>query len=145
MSGIFVSKNEIDALVTAAITWGIGSTGEFWFRPVGTRQVRKVTWANATEVGEMLWRYNYDITEGWVDPPEVEWPGYVFERYPGEPDPLVVLKAICHYEVETGGGPEHDVTPAAGFMNSLETVAIGKLPGWADAPYGIWDRGAFGG
>ena len=145
MSGMFVAKDEIDALVTAALTWGVLRPGEFFFRPMGTYQVRTVTWEDATDVGEMLWRYNYDITEGWVDPPEVEWPGYVFERYPGEPDPFVVLKAIGHYLYQTGSGPEDEVTPAAGFLRYLQEVAIGKLPGYRDAPWGIWDRAAFGG
>jgi hypothetical protein len=68
-------------------------------------------WHNATDIGAMLWRYNYDVTEGWVDPPEVRWPGYQFERYPGEPNPVVVLKPIDFYGYQTADDPEtYDVS-----------------------------------
>jgi hypothetical protein len=144
MSANFVSKETIDALVTAALTWGYMKPGEFWFRPVATMTVTTVTWDDATAVGTMLWRANYDVTEGWMDPPEVEWPGYEFELYPGEPDPVTILKTISYYGYQTGDSPEeYEVGAAAGFLNYLRGTAIGKLPGYDDAPWGIHDRRAF--
>jgi hypothetical protein len=144
MSADFVPRDTIDALVTAALTWGVLWPGEFWFRPAATIQTTTATWDDATEIGAMLWRYDYDVTEGQIDPPEVEWPGYRFERYPGEPDPLVVLKTIAYYGYQTGDDPEtYDVSLPAGFMRQLQVVAVGKLAGFADAPWGIEDRDAF--
>jgi hypothetical protein len=143
MSANFVPKAHIDALVTAALTWGYLEPGEFWFRRAGTRMIRKVSWEHATEVGEMLWRYNWDVTEGPVDP-TVPMPVYEFERYPGEPDPVVVLKAIDYYVYQTGDEPEeYEFSEAAGFMDYLRGVAGSKLPGYDKAPYGIEDREAF--
>jgi hypothetical protein len=145
MSRMFVPKDTIDALVTAAFTWGYTTPGEFWFRPMASRSMTTVTWDDATAIGHMLWRHNYDITEGWVQPLQIEWPGYEFERYPGEPDPVVVLKAIHFSRSETAADPEEfEVGPIAGFLTYLELVAITHLPGYGDAPRGIWDRHAFG-
>ncbi|WP_116451158.1 hypothetical protein [Blastococcus litoris] len=144
MSKNFVSKDTIDALVTAALHWGYTKPGEFWFRPVATTDVRRIGWNQATQVGEMLWRQNWETTEGWVEPLEVKWPGYEFDRYPGEPDPVVILKTISFYEYQTETDPDiWDVSEAAGFTRYLRLVAEKQLPGWEDAPWGIDDRAAF--
>jgi hypothetical protein len=143
MSANFVPKDTIDALVTAALTWGYVRPGEFMFRPLRTRMMRTVTWDDATAVGEMLWRQNWNVTEGWVDP-SVDMPEYVFERYAGEPDPVVILKTISYYGYQTGDEPEdYEGSEAAGFLYYLSGVAASKLPGYDDAPFGIYDREAF--
>ena len=143
VSKVFVAKDTIDALVTAALTWGYSQPGEFWFRPVGTMKVRKVGWEQATEVGEMLWRQNWETAEAWAQP-GVDMPAYEFERYPGTPDPVVILKTISYYEYQTETDPDiWDVSEAAGFMTYLRITAEGQLPGWTEAPWGIYDRNAF--
>jgi hypothetical protein len=142
MSKHVVAKDTIDLLVTAALTWGFLKPGEFWFRPVGTMSMRKVRAEQASELGAMLWRQNWETAEGWLD--DVDEPAYEGEPYPGTPDPVVVLKTITYYEYRTETDPEiWDVSEAAGFTRYLRNTAVSKLAGWDAAPWGIDDHEAF--
>lgn len=143
MSQHLVSKDTIDALVTAALTWG-PEPDEFWYRPIGTRRLRKVGLNQATETGEMLWRKNWEMAE-WAET-GAEYPTYEFEAYPGTPDPVVILKTIAYYEYQTSDvGEIWESSEAAGFMRWLRSDAIVQLAGWEEAPWGIDDREAFSG
>ena len=142
MSKMFVSKHTIDALVTAALTWGGVEPGVFTFRPAGTMRMRTVGWQQADELGGMLWRQNWETVEAWQD--GVDAPVYEFELYPGTPDALVVLKTIGYYEYQTETDPEiWDLCEAAGFTRYLRGSAEIRLDGWSDAPWGLDDRMAF--
>jgi hypothetical protein len=145
VSANFLPKVHIDVLVTAALRWG--EPDGFHYRRLMTMMMRRLTRANADQVGEMLWRANYDHTEGWAEPTDrsvPEMPEYVFEELPGEPDPVVVLKAVSCYRYQTAGDPEDfEVTEVCGFLDWLTAAAVRRLPGWDEAPWYIEDREVF--
>jgi hypothetical protein len=68
MSQNFLPKVHIDALVTAALHWA--RPEGFPYRRLMTMSMKTLTRANADQVGEMLWRANWDQTEEWADPAE---------------------------------------------------------------------------
>ena len=145
MSANLLPKVHIDALVTAALHWA--DPDGFRYRRLLTMRMLTLTTANADQVGEMLWRANYDNTEGWALPEErsvVEMPAYTFERLSGHPDPVVVLKAISCYRYQTAGDPEDfEGTEVCGFLDRLTAAAIRQLPGWDEAPWYIEGRDVF--
>jgi len=145
VSATFLPKAHIDALVTAALHWA--EPDGFRYRRLMTMRMLTLTAANADRVGGMLWRANYDHTEGWAPPEErrvAEMPTYAFEPLPGVPDPVVVLRAISCYRYQTAGDPEDfEVTEAYGFLDWLTQTAVHHLPGWGSLPWVIEDRDVF--
>ena len=145
MSQNFLPKVHIDALVTAALHWA--EPESFRYRRLMTMSMKTLTPANADQVGEMLWRANWDQTEEWAHPDErvvPEMPPYAFEELPGTPDPVVVLQAIACYRYQTAGDPEHfEPGEVCGFLEWLTAAAIQQLPGIDTAPWYIEDRDVF--
>ncbi|BCJ71402.1 hypothetical protein CS0771_09460 [Catellatospora sp. IY07-71] len=150
MSANFLPKTHIDALVTAALWWGDPDRG-FRYHHGGPRHVTR---ENATRVGRMLWQANWDWTMGWVDPADYddedgdlrsELEGYVFEELPGEPNPLLVLRALACYVYQTATD-EPDVWrtgEAATFVDYLQAQAVRRLPGIETMPWYVEQRDAF--
>jgi hypothetical protein len=141
----FPPKVHIDALVTAALHWA--QPEGFRYRRLMTMSMKTLTRANADQVGQMLWRANWEQTEEWADPADrilPEMPSYAFEERPGTPDPVVVLNTISCYRYQTAGDPE-DFEPSeeCGFLEWVTAAAVQQLPGMASAPWLIEDRNVF--
>lgn len=141
MSSNLVSKTEIDLLLTAALHWGNPNFSYRLYIWAPNKMFgRTLTPENADEVGGVLWRENFLKAE-WDQDPENA-PSYTFERLPGTPTPVVVLKAIAHYSYQSEGDqPDEWVTsePYA-FLETLKNHAISHLPQWDDVPWGIENR-----
>src|SRR5262245_40755165 len=104
-------------MLTAALRWS--DPEPFVYRRRGEGYVRKLSRANADEVGAMLWRENHEATEGWVDPSSADYvplPEYRFAELPGDPDPMIVIHAVQCYGYQTGDNYEtYEVSEAHGF------------------------------
>ena len=151
MSADFVSKTHIDALVSAALLAGLpGMAFQYYWHNAEsdsdgwTRPSRGVTLETAGRTGEMLWRANWETTMGvWADDPECPYPTlpeYRFERLQGRPSALIVLRLLMDYKYQTAGDSgEFESTEAWAFCQSLESDAVGRLPGFHDLPWALQD------
>lgn len=144
-----VSKTTIDAMMTAAVRWSEetpGGSRYYWHD--GSRSIDA---SSATAIGQMLWSANWYRAGGWLK--EADWateedlaeipeePTYEYEPLPGEPEALVVLRVIANYSYQTSGEPEEwRPSEPFGFIHALQSRAIGRLPGYADLPWGLGDN-----
>jgi hypothetical protein len=142
VSANLVNKTLVDLLVTAAVK--SGEPENPWFYYSLRDGTVRVTTANADQLGQMLWLKNWQHVEGWADPVDRQMrdePSYRYEPVGGVPDPLLVLKQIQYYEYQTAGDDARAwlVSEQATFLRWLQTTAIGKLPRYIEAPWGIGD------
>jgi hypothetical protein len=167
MSAFIVSKEHIDALVTAGMA---SRYGEMSWRAGDERH--SLSHSTTSTVGAMLWAENVASVEYRYSPPGREQtygegfgeavtgsdlPGtFQLEMIaPGvEPvsvpqwfseyrytrralSPVEVLKAIDCYEYQSCEHPEWDESEAKAFCDSLRSLQIGMLPGYNDAKWSI--------
>lgn len=142
MSTFWVPKAHIDALLTAALQWGVTA-----WDPDASRLVA-LDEADATNIGRDLWLRNFDATqrEYYEDADEPEPPqlaSYTFERLPGAVDPVVILKAVLCFDYQMSHDPHYQRSDAAEFLQNLHTLAITRLPGYEEAPWAIDSRDVF--
>lgn len=138
MSAFTVSKTHIDVLIQAGLDADYGPMR--WF-PDDTdwSKAPSLDHLNADEVGTMLWDENFASVNHRYNETEKH-AGYSYQRLPGTPDPLVVLKAIACYEYQSCEHPAWHASSAKAFCNALTKAMIAKLPGYREADgWGIGD------
>lgn len=141
MTNSVVSLSHIDALVTAGLKLAHPKMPLSWIDPkaVNRRSApgckiesprRVLTIETAGTVGSMLLAENqrnandFHETACWEEI-------YVFLEFPGDPDPLVILKAIGTYQIHAGGfNHKWPKTEAKQFCDSLRDLCIRSLPGY---------------
>ncbi len=165
MSCYMVSKEHVDAMVTAGLEYGMPhrnrgpvswlvpepvnehaySRGEPWGPEAvadAERRRRTLTDDTAGQVGAMLLAENrrsvdhrYDEDE--LDPSEA----YIYERFPRDIThsfaPVEILSAIRCYEYQACEHPGWETSEAHAFCRALEAAAIRALPGYDSAPWEI--------
>lgn len=132
-----VSKDHIDAMVTAALAAHYGRLSWYW---QGTRY--EVDYDNADAVGAMLWAENRRSIDYRYDESELE-PVYTYERMPGRPPAPVVLKATGCYEYQSCETPDWRESQAYALCLALTHEYVSRVEGYDQAPWGIDDRAAF--
>ena len=136
MSAWIVSKQHIDALVTAglpapgetiaAVTWGDGNGAE------ARKSLRK---ENADEIGRMLWQENHQsINYRYKDGGPVD-PLYAFQAESHVP--LTVLKLLDCYEYQSCEHPGWSGSEARAFCGALRNKVVQDLPGYETAPWAL--------
>lgn len=159
MSAFEVGDDHINAMLTAGIVWGEESTIDrpmSWVWPRLTRdeaeeasergasfssagielyQARHhlLTPATAGRVGAMLVAQNRASVNFRYDEDEWETP-FLFDRLPGTPEPVTILKAVRCYEYQACETPDWDTSEAEAFCEALIYLAISVLPGFDSAP-----------
>ena len=163
MSAYIVSREHIDALVTAAQSRAIGCANASPFRwwcsnGAGERFVKFLQMhdqAGATAAGRMLWlenlksvaaRYPSDGSgqrPGPCDLTDEEMASYEFKQLPGTPGPVIVLQAIKGLEYQSCEHDDWESSEAKAFLDALRDACIRVLPGMDAAPWEITDRYVF--
>lgn len=156
-----VDTVHIDALLTAGLRLPRGGQGPLtWFWPAldaatdrgswtsnqlleqARQRRRQLTDHTCGRVGAMLLAENRRSVDHRYD--EQDWePPYLFTALPGNPDPVVVLKAIDCYRYQSCEHPGWPASEALQFCLALQALAIGHLPGYDHAPWDITDRNVF--
>lgn len=142
MSAFVVSKEHIDALVTAGLEFGrpYGPMRWYWGNPARSNELRAET---AGQVGAMLWAENQRSVNFRYTEDEIEEP-YQFERMPGTPiPPVIVLKALQCFEYQACESDDWRETEAYAFCQALRKRAISRLGGYDAAPWEISGRDVF--
>ena len=124
MSAYIVSDATIDALVTFAKS---GS----WTMVEGTEQA----------IGDLLVAENYKSVNyryGETDEPHKY--TYHFMLTPANQTPVVILKLCANYEYQACEHPEWEASKAHDIIKRIEAKAIRELPGYDDAPWGLYER-----
>lgn len=136
MSAFIVDVDHIDALITAGLAFGRDLDPVTWYHPAITDDLtdladrtHRLTPETAGRVGAMLLAENARSVNHRYDTDEWEEP-YVYHAVPGEPDPVVVLKAIRCLEYQSCEHPEWPESEAFAFCDALRHKAIAHLPGW---------------
>ena len=157
MSAFEVSELHIHALLTAGLHnhrtgYGQSVSPLRWFAPSTEtegdhergepwgpamiehykQRQRELTPETAGQVGAMLMAENRRSVNHRYDETQEEAP-YVFEKLPGRPDPIIVLKAISCYEYQSCEHPEWEESEAHAFCEALRHRMIAALPGYDDA------------
>jgi len=163
MSAFMVDREHIDALVRAGLA---DVTHRLrWINPEVRAQVETANghvnpedwssvWAElrhdtADSVGEMLisanllsvtHRYPDTLEGGGVPGPcEEYWrDSYSYPMNGPDFSPVVILKAIACYEYQSCEHPEWERSEARAFCEALRDYTIVRLPGYDDAPWGIY-------
>ena len=154
MSAWIVSKEHIDALVSAALVVAQENRSSFRWADADGNHSHELTYTDterATQVGKMLWAENLaSINARYVDtidhpencPGPNDFEGvstvdkYRFTRTPRIP-PVAILKAISCYEYQSCEHDEWKTSQALQFCESLTGSMIGLLPGYDEAPWGL--------
>jgi len=114
-------------------------------------------WGDISEadfMGRILWAENLEsIKYRYPTDAEGQWPGpaglttddvycYAYERLPshGNIPAVTVLKAIQGYEYQSCEHPGWSTSIAHAAIERLQSDAIGRLPGYEDAPWEATDR-----
>jgi hypothetical protein len=135
MSAWIVSKQHIDAMVTAGLPAPGKSPVVRWSDPDQAEVCKELSKENADGVGRMLWQenrqsVNYRYGE---DNPVDPIYGYEPERH----SPLTVLKLIECYEYQSCEHPGWENGEARKFCQALRVKAVQDLPGYDAEPWGI--------
>jgi len=166
MSAFTVNKEHIDALVQAAL-WIPGpqhpgdscNAGLTYNWPDADPELFKregyEAWAidaqsryhdarqdTPDRLGQMLWGENHRSVNHRYQENHIE-PLYSYQPLPGEPDPVIVIKAISCYEYQTCEHEGWETSEAHAFCKALRNKMINALPGYDAAPWGIDDRNVF--
>jgi hypothetical protein len=154
MSAWIVSKEHIDALVSAALVCAQENGSSFRWYDADDNHSHELTYTDtvrANQVGRMLWAENLaSINARYIDTidhPEncpgpndfngIETVGdYVFKRTPRIP-PVAILKAISCYEYQSCEHEEWKTSQAHEFCATLRDHVINLLPGYDEAPWGL--------
>ena len=154
MSAWIVSKEHIDALVSAALVCAQENRSSFrWYDADGNHS-HELTYTEtmwASEVGMMLWgenlasinaRYPDTIEDESACPGPCDFAGsmtvagYRFKRTPRIP-PVAILKAIACYEYQSCEHEGWKTSEAKAFCAALTDHVINLLPGYDEAPWGL--------
>ncbi|GHJ45862.1 hypothetical protein Cs7R123_32040 [Catellatospora sp. TT07R-123] len=159
MSAIELPVEHIDAMLSAALAYTPTGPLRWTWPPIdaasdrgqwtsaklqrqATERRRELTAATAGQVGAMLLATNRDSVNHRYDETEIE-PPYLFTRVPGDPDPVVVLKAVDCYEYQSCEHPGWRDSQAREFCDALRALAISRLPGYRRAPWLISEPDVF--
>jgi hypothetical protein len=154
MSAWVVSTHHINALLHAGLylsnqqcqgsklVWRCGDEEETTIAN-GLRYVlgdtyRELTYDNASLVGAILLAQNIRSVNHRYNEDDLE-PIYEYRQPPGRPDPLITLKLICCLRCQSNETSDYEDTEAYRFTEALQDVAIGLLPGFDEAPWGVND------
>ena len=142
MSAWMVSKRHVDYLLSAALRYGKVHPLR-WYLPATTEtpqpyeeRRRELAPENASSVGAMLWTENrVSVNHRYNQKGGLQ--SYRFARYPGDVDPVVVLKSIRCYVYQSCEHPGWEQSEARAFCDALTLACFDKLPGYDAAPWGI--------
>jgi hypothetical protein len=162
VSAYEVSDVHIDAMLTAGLRLSAASGDDplTWFWPAidadsdrgswtsaelqrqAAQRRRALTPATAGRVGAILLAENRRSVDHRYDEQVWEEP-YLFTDLPGDPDPVIILKAINCYRYQACEHPGWATSEAAAFCDALAALAIACLPGYERAPWEITDPQVF--
>lgn len=151
MSAFVVDREHIDALLERAMApSGYGGDRFHWYDRDAESWHELISYENAGEVGRMLWaenvksvQYRYD-DEPVSDLPgpaglsDEEVDGYSYTTPARRLTIVQALKAISCYEYQSCEHPGWETSSAYGFCDALRHKLIGQLPGYDDAPWGVY-------
>ncbi|NUR03765.1 MAG: hypothetical protein HOY79_46825 [Streptomyces sp.] len=135
MSAFVVTKEHIDALVTVGLPRP-GETGSVrWQDPIDPTVTHRLSRETADRAGSLLWQenrvsVNHLYRDG--DPVDAE---YQFQRAWHEP--VVALKLIDCYEYQSCEHDRWKESQAKRLCDQLRKLAVSKLPGYEEAPWGF--------
>lgn len=148
MSAFVVSKQHLDAMITAAldVTPLRGGSPVSWFYPtinraednLGTLQTKRrvARYEDRERIGAMLWAENVRSVNYRYE--EEEWEEvYQYTRFTLPLPAVAVLKLIDCYEYQSCEHDEWETSEAHEFCESLRRAYIGLLPGYNEAPWGL--------
>lgn len=144
MSAFVVNDEHIDALLTAGLVWGEKTFGPIsWDWPAPSDQPPALTRETADAVGLMLLSENVrSVNARYREQDEVG--PYRFQRLPGKPDPVVILKAIDCLEYQSNETTDWPESEAFAFCAAMRYRAIRELPGYDNGPgWNIDEREVF--
>ena len=127
MSAFVVNKATIDAMTTFWKTQGYSFKNS----------------DEATYAGEMLWKQNVDsVNYRYKDSPHISsTPYYVYAElhiHDGKRLQAVdIIKITKCWQYQSSDNPNYETTRAWKLSNEILNLAINKLPGYDDAPYGL--------
>jgi hypothetical protein len=149
MSAFVVSREHIDALVTAALDATPRRVGApiAWYWPAidraedNTATLRAKRYEarreEASRIGAMLWATNVHSVNHRYD--EDDWEDvYEYRRHPFDLSPVAILKAIDCYEYQSCEHDDWPTSEAHAFCQALRRAYIHLLPGYDTADWGIW-------
>ncbi|MFI5593455.1 hypothetical protein ACIA5G_50985 [Amycolatopsis sp. NPDC051758] len=148
-----VEADHIDALLTAGLAYGRELGTLTWYHPIpdgaALDDLSALAWRltsdTAGRVGAMLLAENARSVNHAHQRDDWE-PPYLFRELAGDPDPVVVLKAISCLENQSCEHPGWPDSEASAFCDALHRMAVCMLPGWrqlTDATWPIRDRRIF--
>ncbi|WP_410570623.1 hypothetical protein [Amycolatopsis sp. cmx-4-61] len=144
-SAFLVDADHIDALLTAGLAYARDLGALTWYYPTPdgpapddlSDLARQLTPSTAGRVGAMLLAENMRSvnhtrgSEGWEPP-------YLYRELPGDPDPVVVLKAISCLQAQSCEHPGWPDSEAYAFCDALHRMAVCRLPGWRQLTDTAW-------
>jgi len=153
MSAFLVSKETIDVIVRAALTYPPHGTRLRWHWTTKDGMQRAVTVGDdPTEIGAKLWQWNLDsVNARYPDTTPETWgfEPYVLPRGTGpidlltqmhthkRPDPVVVLKQLDCLRYQSCEHADWDKCEGHAIHEAIRDYAIKALPGYSEAPWGI--------
>lgn len=151
MSAWIVSENHITALVCAGLRFSHPGDDLRYRVPAGDSfVVERLSHANATEVGQMLWLENRaSVNHRYEEDTEI--PAYEYPVKPMVPGmyailtgpephpytPVEILKLLSCYEYQSCEHDGWETSAAKAYCDALRNAAIDALPGYDAAPWGI--------
>ncbi len=145
MSAFVVSKEHINAMVTAGLRKSYGSSLSFYHED----KRHELTDQTADTIGQMLLdenvksvMYRYDDSEVTDLPGKIsaEWVIPFKYRYTyGCPTGVETIKNVQCYKYQSCEHPEWEPSMAKAFCEALIHKQFDRLPGYEDAPWG-WDK-----
>lgn len=135
MSAFVVTKQHIDAMVTAGLPRPGDSGWIRWTDPVNPTQTHILNLDTADRAGALLWQENrVSVNHRYHDGDEID-ALYRFARF--AQNPVTVLKLIDCYEYQSCEHPGWEESQAKRLSGQLRKQAISKLPGYDEAPWGF--------
>ncbi len=141
MSAYVVEKSHINGMIKGGLS--VSSNRLTWFY---NGEHKELTYDNANQVGQLLMdECIKSVSSRYEDTPLTELPGRVdaeyllpFEYYPlGKiPKPIELISITRCYEYQSCEHDEWETSEAKVICKALVHSAIGRLPGYDDAP---WD------
>ena len=145
MSAFLVDVEHIDALLTAGLVYGRDRSPLTWYYPMPEGDqpedlaalAHQLTPASAGRVGAMLLAENVRSVNHAHGRDQWE-PPYLFQELPGQPDPVVVLKAISCLQNQSCEHPGWPDSEAYAFLDALHRMTVTQLPGWRELSNSAW-------
>jgi len=133
MSAFMVGKKHIDTLVTEALRSDYGSAWGYYH---GTHPRVEVTYDTADFIGQMLWNENERSMKARYGGDEPDAESYVFMGA-SHVSAVQLLKSLDCYEYQACETDDYFQSEAHSFCQALRRRAIGELPGYEAAVWGV--------